>query len=124
MTATAHEETVHGTGRPHPSDLQYVWVALGLGAITAVEVALPYTVDIHGFFLAVMLVMMTFKFAVVAMWFMHLRFDSRLFRRFFVTGIVLALFVYLIVFVSMQFFGDDTTIEPLDERPTPAAIRS
>jgi cytochrome c oxidase subunit 4 len=124
MTAMAHEETVHGTGHAHPSDLQYVYVALGLGVITAVEVALPYTVDIHGIFLAVMLVLMTVKFAVVAMWFMHLRFDSRLFRRFFIAGIALAVGVYMIVFVSVQFFGDDTTSEPLDERPTPAAIRS
>ena len=37
------------------------------------------------------------KFSVVVLWFMHLRFDSRLFRRFFVTGIILAMFCYVIV---------------------------
>jgi cytochrome c oxidase subunit 4 len=39
---------------------------------------------------------------MVVLWFMHLRFDSRLFRRLFVTGIVLALFVYTIVLTTFH----------------------
>ena len=33
---------------------------------------------------------MILKFATVALWFMHLRFDSRIYRRLFITGIILA----------------------------------
>ena len=40
------------------------------------------------------MVMMVFKFFYVAAWFMHLRFDSPLFTKFFVTGLVLATVVY------------------------------
>jgi len=35
----------------------------------------------------------------VVLWFMHLRFDSPIFRRLFATGLALALSVYLIVLV-------------------------
>jgi len=37
------------------------------------------------------------KFSVVVLWFMHLRFDSRLFRRLFVAGFILAMFCYISV---------------------------
>jgi hypothetical protein len=36
------------------------------------------------------------------LWFMHLRFDSRMFRRLFTTGIVLALIVYTIVLTTFH----------------------
>jgi cytochrome c oxidase subunit IV len=117
-TASAHEG-----GHAHPSDMEYVKVALVLAAITGAEVAMPYVTDVKGPILALMLVLMVTKFTIVAMWFMHLRFDSLLFRRFFVTGLVLATLVYLAVFTSTQFFGKDTTSLPLDERPAPARIR-
>ena len=122
MAIQAHEETVHGTGHAHPSDLQYVYVALVLGAITAAEIVLGYQ-DVAGVILFAMLGMMVVKFAIVALWFMHLRFDSVMFRRFFVTGILLAVLVYVGAFMtSVQFFGDDTTSEPLDQVPHPASI--
>jgi predicted membrane-bound mannosyltransferase len=106
----------------HPSDLTYVKVALVLGVITAAEVSLPYITDVEGPVLAAMLVMMAVKFGIVGAMFMHLRFDSKLFRRLFIAGIALAAGVYLAVMVSMQFYGDDTTSQPLDELPHPASI--
>lgn len=121
MAIQAHEETVHGTGHAHPSDLQYVYVALVLGAITAAEIVLGYQ-DVAGVILGTMLVLMAVKFGIVALWFMHLRFDSLMFRRFFVTGILLAVAVYLGVMTSSQFFGADTTSEPLNQVPRPAGI--
>ena len=84
----------------HPSPRQYVWVAIILALVTAAEVAIYYigyfeenTVALIAFLLAFALL----KFVMVAMWFMHLRFDSRVFRRFFVTGIVLGLIIFGIV---------------------------
>jgi len=38
----------------------------------------------------------------VALYFMHLRFDSKLFRRLFVTGIILAIAVYLVALSSLH----------------------
>jgi cytochrome c oxidase subunit IV len=120
MAATAHEPVLLPGEHEHPSDLQYVWIALALAFITGAEVALPYATDVEGPILALMLVLMAVKFTAVAMFFMHLRFDNVIFRRFFVTGIALAVGVYMIVFLSVQFFGDVTTDEPVDELPRPA----
>ena len=48
----------------------------------------------------VLLILMTIKFVMVVSLFMHLRFDSRVFRWFFVSGIVLAVVVYTIVLTT------------------------
>ncbi len=42
------------------------------------------------------------KFALVAMWFMHLRFDDRRYSRFFLIGLALAATLYLIVLLLFQ----------------------
>ncbi|MGH9183261.1 MAG: cytochrome C oxidase subunit IV family protein [Acidimicrobiales bacterium] len=102
----AHEETVHGSGRAHPSDRRYVGVALVLGVITAAEVVTFYVEQtIGGLLIPVLLVMMVAKFAIVAGWFMHLRFDSNLFTRLFVTGLLLAVSVYIVALSTFQFFA-------------------
>ena len=44
------------------------------------------------------------KFALVVMWFMHLKFDDRRYARFFVMGVALAATLYLIVLISFRAF--------------------
>jgi cytochrome c oxidase subunit 4 len=125
MSATAthsHEETIHGAGHEHPSDRSYVGIAAILAAITAAEVGTYYVADQLGSFMVpILLVMMAVKFFMVASWFMHLRFDSVMFRRFFITGLLLALAVYLAAMVSMQFFGDNTVSTILNPDGKPAS---
>ena len=89
----------------HPSDLEYIKVAIVLAAITLAEVLVYYVEALEDFLVPILLVMSAFKFVIVVLWFMHLRFDSRLFRRFFVTGLLLALFVYLIVLTTFHFWN-------------------
>jgi len=121
--AHSHEETVTGTGHAHPSDRSYVGIALILALITAAEVGTFYLEDELGSVLVpVLLVMMVVKFAMVAGWFMHLRFDSSLFTRMFVSGIVLAVTVYLAMLATFQFFSSDGAPSPalrVEEEPTP-----
>ena len=83
----------------HPSPRQYVMVAVILALITAIEVGIYYIDAIaEGSLLIPLLIAFAFvKFVMVALWFMHLRFDSRVFRRFFVTGIILGLIIFGIV---------------------------
>jgi cytochrome c oxidase subunit IV len=81
----------------HPTPKQYVWVAAILAIVTAIEVAIYYIDAIRDYLIPFLLAFAVIKFAMVAMWFMHLRFDSRLFRRLFVTGIVLALIIFGVV---------------------------
>lgn len=90
----SHPDTpAHG----HPDERQYVKVAVFLAVVTAAEVAVFYVPALSGMAKWILSVMMVVKFALVAMWFMHLRFDSPIFRRFFVLGIVLSLFVFAVV---------------------------
>ncbi|HEX9410490.1 MAG TPA: cytochrome C oxidase subunit IV family protein [Actinomycetota bacterium] len=83
----------------HPGPRQYVMVAIALGIATAIEVAWYYASVPHPLFVALLLFLSFIKFSLVVLWFMHLRFDSLIFRRLFATGLALALSVYLIVLV-------------------------
>jgi len=104
--SAAHEPTTHGKGRSHPNDRNYVMIALILAAITAVEIAFYYLEDTLGaFVIPGLLIMMVAKFFIVAAWFMHLRFDSNLFTRVFVAGLVLAVGVYCGALLTFNFFG-------------------
>ena len=87
----------------HPGDLLYVQIAIILAAITAVEV-LTYFVDFGPLQTPALLIMMVVKFAMVAMFFMHLKFDNKLFSWVFVAGIVLAALVYIAMLAMFEFF--------------------
>jgi cytochrome c oxidase subunit IV len=86
----------------HPGPRQYVIVAVVLAVATMLEVGLYYLDLPHGLLAALLLFFAAMKFSLVVLWFMHLRFDSRIFRRLFVTGLILAMTVYLIV---LTIFG-------------------
>ena len=88
----------------HPSDAKYVQIALLLAAITAAEVA-TYFVDVGPILIPALMVMMVGKFFYVAAWFMHLKFDSVVFTRFFVTGLILATAVYCIALTVFEFWS-------------------
>ena len=89
----------------HPSAKEYVRIGLILAVLTGLEVTASY-LDVSGAILIPTLyVLSIIKFLLVVMWFMHLRFDSRLFRRLFVTGMAFALIVFFIVLATF-FFRD------------------
>jgi len=77
-------------------------VALILGLFTAIEV-LTYFVDFGDAAIPTLLVLMVVKFVMVVLYFMHLKFDSPVFMRLFVTGLVLAVSVYAIMLAAFQF---------------------
>lgn len=81
----------------HPAPRQYVIVAVVLAIVTAAEVAIYYVSALEDLIVPFLLAFAVIKFFLVAMWFMHLKFDSPVFKRFFVTGIILALAIFGIV---------------------------
>ena len=85
----------------HPTEAQYVKVGLFLGAITAIEVVIYYFNIPRGVFITMLLSLSVVKFAVVVLWFMHLKFDSRIFTTAFVTGLVLASGLFTVVIVTL-----------------------
>jgi cytochrome c oxidase subunit IV len=84
----------------HPSPRQYVFVAVILAIVTAIEVGIyyiDYFKENSNVLIAFLLAFAVVKFIMVALWFMHLRFDAHLFRRFFITGVILAIIIFGIV---------------------------
>ena len=79
-----------GHERSHPSAARYWLIAIILAVITIVEVAIVYQDFLRDVLIPTLVILSVAKFVLVAMFFMHLRFDSRLFSTFFVTGILLA----------------------------------
>jgi cytochrome c oxidase subunit 4 len=99
-----HEEA--GEHEDHWTDLKYVQLALALAIITAIEVALSYMVDDLGpVFLPLLLILMAIKFFSVVLFFMHLKFDNRLFSILFYLGLGLAVSVYVAALFTFQFFS-------------------
>jgi cytochrome c oxidase subunit IV len=91
-------------GHHGASDKQYVLIALLLATITAGEVTISY-VDVGWIFLPALLVMMSAKFLIVVSFFMHLKFDHKLFSFLFYTGLGLALFVFIVALATFHFFS-------------------
>ena len=81
---------VHPSGRPHPTPAAYVTIALILAVITAVEVGIIYVGMATAALYLLLFILSISKFTMVAMFFMHLRFDAPLFSLFFVGGLILA----------------------------------
>lgn len=92
--AATDEESGHGHDGPTPA--QYVQVFAVLFVLTALEVAASF-IDIGPLFLPLLLALMAIKFALVAGWFMHLKYDTRTYSAFMVGGLALAIALYLIV---------------------------
>ena len=76
----------------HPGPRQYVLIAVVLVILTAVEVATSYLEGhVNSNLLIVALgFMAAVKFFLVAAWYMHMKQDSAVFRRLFVSGLILA----------------------------------
>ena len=84
----------------------YIKLAIALAVITAIEVAISYMVDDLGaFFLPLLIVLMLIKFFSVVLFFMHLKFDNRLFSLMFYLGLGLAVAVYVVALFTFQFFS-------------------
>ena len=101
-----HAETSEGavhTG--HPTPMTYFKIAMTLSVITAIEVAIFYVEDLGKGIIPILAVLSIGKFALVAMYYMHLKYDSRLFSSFFVAGLVLAALVVFAVLALFRFFG-------------------
>lgn len=105
-TGTASESDVHGSMRhgAHPGPAEYIKIALTLAAITAIEVTIYYVSALQGVLVPLLLFLSIVKFSLVALFFMHLKFDSRLFSAMFVVGIMLAVMVFVVVLTMLRVF--------------------
>jgi cytochrome c oxidase subunit IV len=95
-------EQAHATEHPHPTALRYIQIAVVLALITAGEVAVYYIEALASLLPILLIGLSALKFGLVAAFYMHLKFDSRLFTGFFVGGLLLAGSVVLAI---MTLFG-------------------
>ena len=100
----AHAEAHEGG---HLDARGYIKVALFLAVITIVEVAVYYIEAFHGVLPWILVVLSAVKFATVVGFFMHLKFDSKLFTFLFLGGLLIA---GSVVMGLMTLFGTWTQL--------------
>ncbi len=115
MTATDQHVDTEEHEHDHPSDRQYVIIALILAALTAIEILmfvleddLPRSLVKLG-----LIGLMIVKFWIVGAYFMHLKFDNIVLTQLFVFGLILAIVVYFIMLSAFEFsFWNDGFDDP------------
>ena len=103
-----HDQSDEAVWQPietgHPSPGTYFKVAMALSILTAIEVVALFADWLgHGIF-AVLGLLSIAKFILVAQFYMHLKFDSRIFSTLFVTGLVVAALVVFALMALLNFF--------------------
>lgn len=89
----------------HPSPREYVRIAIVLGVVTAAEVAIYYVEALEDVLIPLLFLFAVVKFALVVLWFMHLRFDSRTYARFFLMGLAGAITLFLVLLMLFRTFA-------------------
>lgn len=89
---------------PYPGPLEYVRIAVILAVITAVEVAVYYIDAFERILPPTLMALAVTKFSLVAMWYMHLKFDSRFFSALFVGGLLSAVTAFVVVLLTFRVF--------------------
>ena len=94
----SHKPDAH----PHPGALEYVQIGVVLAVVTAIEVGLYYLDLAHNLLVVLLIVLSALKFSLVVLWFMHLKFDNRLFTQLFAGGFLLALMIFMVALVTLH----------------------
>jgi cytochrome c oxidase subunit 4 len=116
LSAVTHEELggvltpapglLPGEISKHPTPFKYVMIFLILVVVTGIEIAISYMDGsvTTGVIVTLLLLFAILKFALVAAYFMHLRTDQPIFRRFFVLGIITAMIVFAVAVTTLHVF--------------------
>ena len=103
-TAAANADAHADSGHHTPTDGYFIKIAVVLALLTALETS-TYWIHIGGFATPLLLILMTIKFLMIVMIFMHLKFDNKLFSVLFYIGLGLAVLVYAVFLSTFQFFA-------------------
>jgi cytochrome c oxidase subunit 4 len=118
MDAVAHAE------HAHPGWQTYLKIALILFVLTALEVAAYEVVHRHSpaglasmlepVVVPVLLILSAFKFALVAMFYMHLKMDGKLLSGVFTFSLILAAFtITALMIIFAYLYSHAPTVNPL-----------
>ncbi len=98
---TEADDEVEFVAEGHLPASTYITVGMILAGITGIEVAVYYIGALKGALLGILVSLSALKFALVAMWFMHLRFDSKIFSYLFVGGLALVTALLIVVLATL-----------------------
>lgn len=106
-----------------PTDRQYFNIFWVLVVLTALEVSTEWWTDWFGegsrrVAVPVLIILMVIKFFLVALYFMHLKWDSPILKRTFYVGAVAAILLYGIALSAMHFWQSSGTELFNDPPPT------
>lgn len=104
MSTSEIAAEAHGHDQGGHGSVGFYWTIAGiLGVITAVEVAVFYIDALAPALAPILLTLSAVKFAMVVMFFMHLKFDSKVFTVVFLTGLLIGTFVVVALVLLYQF---------------------
>ena len=104
MSSSEITAEVHGHQSGSHASVGFYWtIAVVLAVITAVEVAVFYIDALAPALAPILLTLSAAKFAMVVMFFMHLKFDSKIFTGVFVAGLSIATFMVVALIVLYHF---------------------
>jgi cytochrome c oxidase subunit 4 len=92
-TPAVHAAEAGHETHAHPGAKTYIIIGVILTVITAVEVAIFYIPALKPAIAPILLTLSALKFALVVMFYMHLKFDSKMFGGVFFAPMVLAILV-------------------------------
>jgi len=104
----AEHSTLEAHEGGHAARGTYWIIAVVLAIITMLEVAVFYVPAIRGVIVPVLLVLSTAKFALVAMFFMHLKYDSPVLTVVLSIGLVVATAIVLSLMFLFGAIGPGT----------------
>lgn len=101
-TVAAHDH------HEHPPLSLWVKIAIFLGIVTAIEVAIYYIPALEGVLAPLLISLSAVKFAFVIWYFMHLKYDQRLLSFIFIAALVVSIIMFIGLWVIMYY--DNPTV--------------
>lgn len=96
MTQTAHRE--------HPSQAFYWGIAAFLAVVTAIEIAIPSISALDSVKVPLLWLLAALKFGTVAAFFMHLRYDRKIYKTLFLFGVIGIIPLMVVLLLTMGAF--------------------
>ena len=90
----------------HPGPVTYMVIAVVLTVLTAFEIGVFYAPFLQPILVPLLIFLAILKFILVAGYYMHLHFDSRVFSVLFVFPLLLAVFICLSLLMLFEYLGN------------------
>lgn len=112
MTITSHDDVpttvLDGAVKDYSRDKVYVLTAIFLAILTVIEVftytAPDFPLWAEELLIPVLMILMAVKLFTILYIFMHLKFDKPILTRIFYSGLLLAMFVYIVMLAAFRFW--------------------